>query len=148
MALSFRNLDASPDDSVEAWGVEGILTALERGGLVHLRRIVRAVRRDPDGSVAADLAEAITLTDSPIAARMGVLLDEARGGAPAIVARRVRDAAAISGLSLRELGARLGTSASRLSTYASGGVQPSAAMLLRIEAEASAIRREAVADPH
>lgn len=130
--LKFRNLDVTPDDPVDDWGVEGILTAIERGGLVHIRRIAHAIQQDPYGPVARDLAEAITLTDSPIAERLGVLLGEAQGGEPAVVARRIRDAIAVSGLSLRQFAAAIGTSPSRLSTYATGKVQPSAALFLRI----------------
>lgn len=130
--LKFRNLDVTPDDPVELWGVEGILTAIERGGLVDIRRVARAARRDPFGEVAADLEQAVELTDSPIAARLKILLAEWRGGERALVARRIRDAIAISGLSLRAFAEQLGTSASRLSSYANGKVQPSAALYLRI----------------
>ena len=61
------------------------------------------------------------------AARLRVLLDDSREGATATVRRRINDAIAVSGLSLREFADRVGTSASRLSTYATGKVQPSAA---------------------
>jgi ribosome-binding protein aMBF1 (putative translation factor) len=50
------------------------------------------------------------------------------------VAARVREAIARSGLDRKEFAAAIGTSVSRLSTYATGRVCPSAAMLLRIEA--------------
>lgn len=133
MALAFRNLNATPDDPVEHWGVEGILTAIERGGLVHLRRIVKAIQDDPQGDVAEELLEAVQLTDHPLAHRLEVILQEARGGEDAQVQRRIRDAIGISGLSLREFADRAGTSASRLSTYASGKVRPSAATFLRLE---------------
>lgn len=33
MALSFRNVDADPSDPVESWPYEGLVTAVERGGL-------------------------------------------------------------------------------------------------------------------
>lgn len=132
MALAFRNIKATPDDPVAEWGVEGILTAIERGGLAHLQRIADAVRADPFGPVSADLAEAVQLTDDPLAARLQVLLEDSREGATATVRRRIADAVAISGLSLRDFAERIGTSASRLSTYATGKVQPSAAMFVRI----------------
>ena len=119
-----------PRGTVEEFGE--ILTAIERGGLVHLRRIADAVRADPFGSVSEDLAEAVELTDDPLAARLRVLLDDSREGATATVRRRINDAIAVSGLSLREFADRVGTSASRLSTYATGKVQPSAAMFVRI----------------
>jgi transcriptional regulator with XRE-family HTH domain len=49
------------------------------------------------------------------------------------VAERVRAAILASGRTAAEFAAEVGTSASRLSTYASGRVMPSAAMLLRVE---------------
>lgn len=49
------------------------------------------------------------------------------------MAQRVRDAVTASGMSAAAFAAEVGTSASRLSTYATGRVTPSAAMLLRIE---------------
>jgi len=49
------------------------------------------------------------------------------------VATRVRDAVKRSGLTKARFAEHVGTSASRLSTYLSGKVTPSAAMLLRIE---------------
>ena len=53
------------------------------------------------------------------------------------VAGRVQRAIALSGVSAREFAATLGTSASRLSTYANGKVVPSAALLMRMEREAA-----------
>lgn len=35
MSLRFRNIDVSPDDPIEIWPTEAVLTALERGGLGH-----------------------------------------------------------------------------------------------------------------
>jgi DNA-binding transcriptional regulator YiaG len=49
------------------------------------------------------------------------------------VAGMVRDAIASSGLSAKEFASHIGTSASRLSTYARGQVVPSATLLLRME---------------
>ena len=49
------------------------------------------------------------------------------------VATRVRRAIARSGLGRKRFAEAIGTSESRLSTYATGSVCPSAAMLLRIE---------------
>lgn len=141
MSLAFRNLTVSPDDDVEQWGVEGILTAIERGTLTHMRRVLRVALASPWSAVADELLEAASLTDHPLAARMAAQVREARGGDEATVARRIRGAIAYSGLSSRELAGPIGTSASRLSTYASGKVQPSAAMLPRIERVAAMYSR-------
>ncbi|MDO2992632.1 hypothetical protein P5V97_24410 [Mycobacteroides abscessus subsp. massiliense] len=61
--LRFRNLNVTYDDPVEAWGVEGILTAIDRGALRDWSRIVDAVRADPNGSVAHDLSEAVEIAE-------------------------------------------------------------------------------------
>ncbi len=48
------------------------------------------------------------------------------------VASEVRNMVATSGLTRQEFAARIGTSASRLSTYANGKVVPSAALMVRM----------------
>ena len=48
------------------------------------------------------------------------------------VATQVREAISRSGKTQQQFAANIGPAASRLSTYASGSVTPSAAMLLRI----------------
>jgi DNA-binding transcriptional regulator YiaG len=48
------------------------------------------------------------------------------------VAAEVRDAIARSGLSRAEFASRIGTSSSRLSTYATGKVTPSASLMVRM----------------
>jgi ribosome-binding protein aMBF1 (putative translation factor) len=48
------------------------------------------------------------------------------------VAAEVRDAIARSGLSRSEFASRIGTSPSRLSTYTTGKVTPSATLMLRM----------------
>ena len=60
--------------------------------------------------------------------------ENADQAARAEVAKRVGDAVDQSGLAKAEFATRVGTSGSRLSTYLSGKVSPSAAMLVRIEA--------------
>jgi len=52
MTLAFRNIDVSPADPVMDWPTEAVLTALERGGLSHWRRLAAAIRADPWGLVA------------------------------------------------------------------------------------------------
>ncbi|GAB3768729.1 helix-turn-helix domain-containing protein [Microlunatus parietis] len=132
--MIFRHIDVSPDAPVEEWGVEGILAAIDRGTIRHWRRIAAAVRKDPQGEVAADLDQALTGAESEAsAAVLRLVLDRARETSEQRVARRFRMAIARSGLTQAEFAARLGTSASRLSTYVTGSVVPSAAMLDRAE---------------
>lgn len=74
--LKFRNLNVTPDDPVEQWGVEGLLTAIDRGSLKHWHRIIAAVTADPDGHVTKDLAQATEMAeDVGVAALMRRLLD-------------------------------------------------------------------------
>ena len=136
-SLAFRNVDASPDDPVSEWPLEAIQTALERGGLSHWRRLADAVRAQPWGPVARRIEEVLTYSRPyGVAEAMERAISHARQEAEAAerravaaeVDRLVRD----SGLSRAEFASRIGTSASRLSTYVTGKVTPSAALLLRM----------------
>ena len=136
-ALAFRNVDASPDDPVVDWPLEAVQTALERGGLPHWRRLASAIRAQPWGQVARRVEEALSYSrpygvaeamERVIArARSDAETDERRAVADE-VDRLIRD----SGLSRAEFASRIGTSASRLSTYATGKVTPSAALMVRM----------------
>lgn len=138
-SLAFRNVDASPDDPVSDWPFEAIQTALERGGLSHWRRLADAIRAQPWGPVARRIEEVLTYS-RPYG--VGEAMERAISGArqeaeaaerravAAEIDRLVRD----SGLSRAEFASRIGTSASRLSTYTTGKVTPSAALLLRMRA--------------
>ena len=55
--LKFRNIDISPDDPVESWGVEGILCAFERGHIDDWRKIWRSVYVDKSKKVAEDVIQ-------------------------------------------------------------------------------------------
>lgn len=136
--LRFRNITSTPDDPVEQWGVEGILAAIDRGSLPHLRRIAGAVRADPWGPIAADLDQALRLADDVgVASTLRRALAHARHDVNARAREEVRGRLARlvqdSGLSAGQFARRLGTSASRMSTYLTGAVVPSAALLVRAE---------------
>lgn len=138
--LVFRNLDASPDDPVETWPYEGLVAAIERGYLSDWRRIAAAIRAAPWGSVARSVEEYATYGETTdIAELLTEAVRRARAAAEDAdrdtVTRRVRAAIERSGLPARRFATEVGTSASRMSTYCTGAVQPSAAMLLRIERE-------------
>jgi DNA-binding transcriptional regulator YiaG len=137
VALAFRNLNITPDDPVETWHPEGIHAALERGDLSHWRRIAHEVRQDPWGQVAQELAEVLTYSRPyGVAALMDSVLANARSAERdrdrAEVATEVRSLINASGLTNDAFAARIGTSPSRLSTYATGRVVPSAALLVRM----------------
>jgi ribosome-binding protein aMBF1 (putative translation factor) len=135
--LAFRNLDITPDAPVSSWPTEAVQAALERGDLEHWRRIVAEVKRDPWGRIARQLEEVLShARPYGIADAMDVVLTRARRDAEdrerEQVAAEVRDAIARSGLSRSEFASRIGTSPSRLSTYATGKVTPSATLMLRM----------------
>ena len=62
--LKFRNLNVTPEDPVDTWGVEGLLTAIERGGAVDWAKITHAVRlAGPASEIRQELNEALELAD-------------------------------------------------------------------------------------
>lgn len=135
--LSFRNVEVSPADPVSTWPVEAIQTALERGGLSNWRRLAKAVRAQPWGPVARRIEEVLRYSRPyGVAELMERIIDRARSE----MEQAERDAVALeiarliesSGLSRADFASRIGTSPSRLSTYATGKVIPSAALLLRM----------------
>jgi DNA-binding transcriptional regulator YiaG len=147
-ALKFRNVHASPDDPVESWPFEGILAAVERGALPDWRRLAAAIRADPWGLVAQQVLEAVRLSRPyGTAELLEAVVDQARKLAADAerrdVAAEVRELVGRSGLATQEFADRIGTSRSRLSTYMSGKVVPSAALMLRMRrvAQTAAARK-------
>jgi DNA-binding transcriptional regulator YiaG len=136
-ALKFRNIDASPEDPVGTWPFEGILAAIERGTLPDWRRLVAAVNADPWGPVAQQVLEAVQLAhpygtaellEGAVARARKLAADSERE----LVAAEIRELVRCSGLSKQDFAERIGTSRSRLSTYLSGKVTPSAALMVRM----------------
>jgi DNA-binding transcriptional regulator YiaG len=136
-ALKFRNVDASPDDPVETWPFEGILAAVERGTLPDWDRLATAIRVDPWGPVAQQVLEAVHLShpygttellEAVVARARQLAINSERDN----VAAEVRDLVGRSGLSRQDFADRIGTSRSRLSTYMSGKVVPSATLMVRM----------------
>lgn len=137
MSLRFRNVDAEPTDPVESWPYEALVTAIERGGVGDWARIDAAIAREPWGDVARQVEECLTYARpsgaGPLLSRS---LERARRAAQeqerATVASEVTGLIAASGLPRTEFARRIGTSRSRLSTYAAGSVTPSAALMVRM----------------
>ena len=135
--LAFRNVDASPNDPVSDWPVEAIQTALERGGLSDWRRLAAAIRAQPWGAVARRV-EGVLAYSRPygIARAMERLISLAREETESwereIVASDVNRIIGASGLSRAAFASQIGTSPSRLSTYTTGKVTPSAALMVRM----------------
>lgn len=135
--LAFRNVDASPDDPVAEWPAEAIQTTLERGSLTYWRRLAEAIRAEPWGPVARRV-EAVLAYSRPygVAEAMERVIADARDATEAderrAVAAEISRLVDESGLTRAEFASRVGTSASRLSTYVNGKVTPSASLLLRM----------------
>ena len=135
--LAFRNVDVSPDQSVGVWPLEAIQTALERGSLEHWRRLGAAIRAEPWGPVARRVEEVLSYSRPyGVAATLERTISQAREEAERAerkaVAAEVDGLVRSSGLSRAAFASRVGTSASRLSTYATGKVTPSAALMVRM----------------
>jgi len=138
MTLTFRNVDATPSDPVRTWPFEALVTALERGLVADWQPIFAEIKARPWGSVARSVESYLSYAESVgIVPLMTLAIERARESAErderGEVASRVRGAIARSGRTAAEFAREAGTSPSRLSTYASGKVTPSAALLLRIE---------------
>jgi DNA-binding transcriptional regulator YiaG len=142
MALAFRNLTITPEAPVSQWPTEAIQAALERGDLADWHRIVTEIQADPWGNTARQVEEVLSHSRPyGVAEAMETAVSRARNRTEATeraaVATEIREAIGHSGLSRAEFAAQIGTSASRLSTYASGKVTPSATLMLRIRRVAS-----------
>ena len=138
MTVSFRNVDAAPTDPVDTWPFEALVIVVERGLVADWQPLIREVQRRPWGRTARRVERYLGYAEASAVTRLFSLnRDRARVRADhvdrAVVAARVRAAVALSGLTATAFAVAAGTSASRLSTYASGKVVPSAALLLRIE---------------
>ena len=138
MTLAFRSVDAAFADAVQTWPYEALVETMERGLIGDWMPILDELRRQPWGVVARKVQRwASGATEEPAAAFFSLAIERVRQRAGAAeraeLARRVREAIDQSGATAAELALHVGTSASRLSTYANGRVVPSAAMLLRIE---------------
>jgi ribosome-binding protein aMBF1 (putative translation factor) len=139
MMRAFRNVTGSPDDPVTERGFEGLLSAMERGGMRMWERIFAEVCRDPYGETARLLAEEVveTLRGAGERELARSMLQRARRAwdlaAREEVARRQQAAVKRCGLSQRAFAARIGTSASRLNTYLKSGVTPGADLVVKAE---------------
>lgn len=138
MPIQFRNVDASPSDDVRTWPYEALVAVIDRGLVQDWQPVFAEIRRSPWGRVARRVERYLSYREPDgVGTLFGLAVARARADADRAdrdaVAVRLRTAVARSGLTNAEFAERVGTSASRLSTYLSGKVTPSAAMMLRIE---------------
>lgn len=136
MSLRFRNVDVPTQ--VRTWPYEAIVTTIERGTIGDWAVLTREIARDPWGPVARQVEEHLEYAEEPgTVALFRRRIAAARASAEASereqVAQRVRDLVLVSGMSAEEFARAIGTSRSRLSTYRSGKVTPSAALMVRME---------------
>lgn len=137
MSVRFRNVEVAQGTPVERWPYEALVAAIERGTVTDWARLTRQIRRDPWGPVARQaelyLSYAHPWGVGPLLVRT---ISSARANAEAAeraaVAAEVRSLIEQSGLSTSEFAKGIGTSRSRLSTYRTGRVTPSAALVLRM----------------
>ncbi len=154
MALNFRNVDASPSDPVSTWPYEALVTAIEQGLVPDWHPIFDELKTDPWGPVSRKIERYLDYAPRDgVTVLFRLAIDRARDNAEAreraLVAERVRGAIAASGLTAAQFAERIGTSASRLSTYARGTVTPSAHMLMRILHTSGLVeRRRDAPDPN
>ncbi len=140
MPVVFRNVDARWEDPVVTWPYEALVTTLERGLVSDWQPVLHEMKANPWGKTARRVEKYLSYQELAglnlfFAAALQRARDTAETRERDEVALRVREAIARSGLTAAEFAKNIGTSASRLSTYASGQVVPSASMLVRIESE-------------
>ncbi len=132
MPLRFRNIDATPDDPVEAWGSEGMLAAIDRGYAADWRKLIAALVANPDLRPAFDEAREAAESRATVALLDATLERAERSPSEAALAR-LRSAYRGTRMTQAELASRLGTSRSRLNSYLSGKVTPAMDVLIAIE---------------
>lgn len=145
MPVTFRNVDASPEDDVRTWPYEALVAVIDRGLVPDWQPIFTELRRSPWGRVARRVEHYLSYREpGPASTLFALAVEHARAQADRLdraeAATRVREAVDRSGLTKAEFAQLVGTSASRLSTYLNGKVTPSAAMLIRIERTAENAR--------
>ncbi len=138
MSLAIRNVDVDLDTPPDIWPLEALVTVLERGLIADWQPLFRAIRTQPWGVTARRVEQVIAMdATTPVSSLFRNFLTKIRTereqSERAQVATLVREAIVNSELTQAEFAKLLGTSASRLSTYATGSVTPSAAMLFRIQ---------------
>ncbi len=138
MAVAFRNVDVDLAAPIDTWPYEALVTLIERGTIRDWAVLTAEIRRQPWGEVARQVEEYLQHQSpwgvGPLLSRaIATAREEQEWAERAEVARRITAAIDSSGLSQGQFARRIGTSASRLSTYRSGAVVPAATLLVRID---------------
>lgn len=132
MPLRFRNIDATPDDPVEAWGFEGMLAAIDRGYAADWRKLIAALVANPALRPVFEEAREAAESRATVALLDAALEREERSPSEQALAR-LRSAYRGTRMTQAELALRLGTSRTRLNSYLTGKVTPAMDVLVAIE---------------
>ncbi|QIK63500.1 helix-turn-helix transcriptional regulator [Leucobacter viscericola] len=132
--LKFRNLNVTPEDSIEDWGVEGLLIAIERGSVDDWRRVAQAAHSAGSGSeLRQELNEALDIAEGGGRGVIVSYIGMVEESSAERVQRRIRNAFGMAEMTITEFAKRCGTSRSRMSAYLSGKTEPLATMLEKME---------------
>jgi hypothetical protein len=128
---------------------EELLDVVRRGTISQWRASLAPIAASPWAPYGERLAELAEEAGLPVVANSmrecrRVYQLRAEDQERNAIAREIRRRVAVSGLTQREFATYVGTSPSRLSTYANGRVTPSAAMLLRIQRASRVLHARAV----
>jgi transcriptional regulator with XRE-family HTH domain len=131
---------------------EELLDVVRHGTISEWRASLAPIAANPWAPYGERLAELAEEAGLPVVANSmrecrRVYLLRAEDQERNAIAREIRRRVAVSGLTQREFATYVGTSPSRLSTYANGKVTPSAAMMLRIQRASRVLHERADADP-
>jgi len=137
MALAFRNLTITPDAPVSEWPTKAVQAALNeaisRTGSGSLPKSGPIPGAGPHGkSKRCSVTHAHMASPRPWMRPCLAPVNEPKQASVRRSPSEIREAVKRSGLSRAEFASQVGTSASRLSTYVSGKVTPSATLMLRI----------------
>ena len=142
MPLKFRNIDATPEDPVEAWGFEGMLAAIDRGYAADWRKLIAAIIANPalrpvfkEAREAAESRATVALLDAALEREERTPSEQALA--------RLRSAYRGTRMTQAELASHLGTSRTRLNSYLTGKVTPAMDVLVAIEDIAEQLRAPA-----
>lgn len=133
----------TPQDPVDRWGVEGLLTAIERGTAPDWAKITRAVRlAGPSSELRAEVEEALEVADGGGSAVIRLALRRMDTTPEERVVHRIRQYFNMSELTITEFAERVGTSRTRMSAYLAGRTMPLAPTLEKMRDIAYARRDE------
>lgn len=146
-ALLFADVALDAAAPTDLTSVRSALVALSHGGsVVEGREALGMLATEPWGPLADELTDQAAAADRDAIATLLAWCREWRADQDRrVVGRQIQRLIALSGVTQRQFAARIGTSPSRLSSYVTGAVTPSATLLLRMQRSARAFQIELAA---